>query len=151
VIGPRAARSQPVGGLLLAVLLQQLQERGRALESELAFPLALPEDDAAPDTVRASRRRRKRRRWPGVSTGLWPWGGLGRCTPGHSRRDADQGGLSVKLRRVTARCRLPRLPIVQLAATASMAALEAVACEPWTRQPLTWIWRLRGRRGQSRR
>jgi len=53
MIRPRTARPQPVGSLLLALLLQQLQERRRALEGELAFPLALPENDAASDTVRA--------------------------------------------------------------------------------------------------
>src|SRR5579859_1817701 len=53
MVRPRTARPQPLGGLPLAVLLQQLQERGRALESELALALALPEDDAALCTVRA--------------------------------------------------------------------------------------------------
>jgi hypothetical protein len=50
---PRAACPQPLRGLPLAVLLQQLQERGRALESELALALALPEDDATSGAVRA--------------------------------------------------------------------------------------------------
>jgi hypothetical protein len=40
--------------------------------------------------------------------------------------------------------------IVRIVATASRAALRAVACDrlrrPWTPQPLTWVWRLRGRR-----
>jgi len=35
---------------------------------------------------RAYSRRRLRRRWPGVSVGLRPWGGPGRRTPGHTRR-----------------------------------------------------------------
>jgi hypothetical protein len=51
MIHPRAARPQPLRGLLLAVLPQQLQERGRTLEGELALPLALPENDAATNTV----------------------------------------------------------------------------------------------------
>jgi hypothetical protein len=53
MIRPRAARPQPLRGLLLAVLLQQLQERRRTLESELALSLALPENDTAANTVRA--------------------------------------------------------------------------------------------------
>ena len=32
--------------------------------------------------------RRLRRRWPGVSAGLRPWGGPGRRTPGHTTQAA---------------------------------------------------------------
>lgn len=53
VVGPRATRPQPLRGLPLAVLAQQLQERGWALEGELALALALPGDDAAANAVRA--------------------------------------------------------------------------------------------------
>lgn len=53
MVCPRAARPQPLRGLLLAMLPQQLQERGRTLKSEPALPLALPENDAAANTVRA--------------------------------------------------------------------------------------------------
>jgi hypothetical protein len=40
MVCPQAACPQPLRGLPLAVLLQQLQERGRALERELDFALA---------------------------------------------------------------------------------------------------------------
>ena len=53
VVGPCAACPQPLLGLPLAVLAQQLQERGRALESQLALALALPEDQAAARPLRA--------------------------------------------------------------------------------------------------
>ena len=53
MIRPRAARPQPLRGLLLVMLHQQLQERGRTLESELALSLALPGNDTAASTVRA--------------------------------------------------------------------------------------------------
>jgi len=39
--------------LPLAVLLEQLQDRGRALERELALALALPKDDAPINALRA--------------------------------------------------------------------------------------------------
>jgi hypothetical protein len=73
-------------------------------------------------------RRRLRRRWPGVSAGLWPWRGPARRTPGHTGRTDKSNWLI----RHTDQCReqpSPSLPIVQLAVTASMAALRAVACD----------------------
>ena len=39
---------------------------------------------------RAYSRRRLRRRWPGVSAGLWPWRGPARRTPGQSRSPVIQ-------------------------------------------------------------
>jgi hypothetical protein len=48
-----AARPQPLRGLPLTMLPQQLQERGRALKGELALSLPLPGNDAAADTVPA--------------------------------------------------------------------------------------------------
>src|SRR5271165_3708207 len=47
VIHPGVSRPQPFGCLPLAVLLKQLQDRGRALERKLALALAFPKDDAA--------------------------------------------------------------------------------------------------------
>jgi len=46
MIGPQAACLKPLLGLPAAVLAQQLQQGRRALESELAFALALPENEA---------------------------------------------------------------------------------------------------------
>jgi hypothetical protein len=48
VILPVISRPQPLGRLSLAVLPQQLQDRRRALERELALALALPKDDPPP-------------------------------------------------------------------------------------------------------
>ena len=67
VVRPRAACAQPFRGLPLAMLAQQLQERGRALEREPALPFTLPEDDAAADTVRA---------FGGVAGAVWRAGTL---------------------------------------------------------------------------
>src|ERR1700690_549473 len=53
VVGPCAACPEPLLGLPLAVLAQQVQERGRALEGQLALALALPEDQAAARPHRA--------------------------------------------------------------------------------------------------
>jgi hypothetical protein len=46
VIRPAVPGPQPFGCLPLAVLLEELQERRRALEREFALALALPKDDA---------------------------------------------------------------------------------------------------------
>jgi hypothetical protein len=62
------------------------------------------------------------RRWPGVSAGL-SLGRPARRTPGHaSPGPADEGG-SAGNHRVQRRAVFPGLPVVQVAATASMAAL----------------------------
>src|SRR5271165_162375 len=53
VIHPGVSRPQPFGCLPLAVLLKQLQDRGRALERKLALALAFPKDDAPADAPRA--------------------------------------------------------------------------------------------------
>ena len=67
------------------------------------------------------------------------------------RKPATPAGSQIKggsfvTRSGTARSRLPHSGIVQLAATASMAAVRAVAGDrlrrPWTRRPLTWVGRL---------
>jgi hypothetical protein len=41
---------------------------------------------ALPNLAVLGKERRLRRRWPGVSGGLWPWEAPGRRTPGHVRR-----------------------------------------------------------------
>src|SRR5262249_5951128 len=47
------SRPQPFSRLPLTVLLEQLQDRGRTLERELALALALPKDDAPANALRA--------------------------------------------------------------------------------------------------
>lgn len=53
MIRPPVTRLQPLCGLLLAMLPEQLQQRGRALERELALPFALPKDEATANSIGA--------------------------------------------------------------------------------------------------
>jgi hypothetical protein len=53
MIPPGVSRRQPLDCLPIAMLLEQIQDRGRALERELAFALALPKDDAPVSPLRA--------------------------------------------------------------------------------------------------
>jgi hypothetical protein len=72
------------------------------------------------ESSRSSSRRRLRRRRPGVSAGLRPWGGPGQRTPGHNR----QSRISRALKRYAYNAPLSRLlrcAIVQFAATSSEA------------------------------
>ena len=52
--------------------------------------LAVPVRAALPNLAVLESRRRLRRRWPGVSAGLWPWRGPARRTPGQSRSPVIQ-------------------------------------------------------------
>ena len=74
----------------------------------------------------------------------------GHTPRGHSDQDGSTGTGQIQLGGPSS-----PLPIVQLAATASRAALRADARDrvrrPWTQRPLTRIRRLRGGRGRSRR
>jgi hypothetical protein len=53
MIPPGISRPQPLDCLPLAMLLEQIEDRGRALERELAFALTLPKDDAPVSPLRA--------------------------------------------------------------------------------------------------
>jgi len=63
MVGPRAARLQPLRDLPLPVVPQQPQESGRALKRELALPLALPENDTTARSLRALVRVAGATRW----------------------------------------------------------------------------------------
>jgi hypothetical protein len=52
MILPGVSRPQSLGCLPLAVLLEQIQDRRRTLERELALALTLPKDDAPTDALR---------------------------------------------------------------------------------------------------
>jgi hypothetical protein len=92
-------------------------------------------------------RRRLRRRWPGVSAGLWSWRGPARRTPGQSRSPVIQ--LARTAGSPVCAPPSPPLPIVQLAATASRS-LPAVAshaigfAEPRPGAHSHGLWRRRG-------
>jgi hypothetical protein len=53
VILPGVSCPQPLGRLSLAVLLEEFEDRGRALERELALALALAKDDTSTQALRA--------------------------------------------------------------------------------------------------
>ena len=53
MILPGVTCPQSLSCLPLAVLLEQIQDRGRALEREFALALALPKDDASTNALRA--------------------------------------------------------------------------------------------------
>jgi hypothetical protein len=76
-----------------------------------------------------------RRRWPGVSAGLWPW----EARPAHAglRRSAGRSGLLIRHACGSACNRLPHRPIVLVAAATSRARFARRRRSAF-RRPLTW-------------